>query len=307
MTPSRVSTYLLFIASLLSWSNAFIWRFRVLGASKHCHSVLQFVTRCPAPVTISGWLFLSTLHPMTLSEVHESRSECQNLYQLKSNLFLNGIPASLRREEDQAGQMGFLFFVMLWAGVRGWCNVGGEPQWTTSPSAPFSRSIALSVQWKPTKLLKRHNWSSPIPCPHLPTERHYAFLQLPQAKIHECATVNVTDALDIFGHHLHSPCGHTTQCCLCKKDWRYKVVCCHNQREKYRTLWLSQTHHHSWLPNAPASTKPNQAWTSAMIWWHRHHCKMQELATEQFCSTRLYLAQPPMSSSFESSTWIESP
>lgn len=65
---------------------------------------------------------------MTLSEVHESRSECQNLYQLKSNLFLNGIPASLQQEEDQAGQMGFLFFVMLWAGVHGWCNVGGEPQ-----------------------------------------------------------------------------------------------------------------------------------------------------------------------------------
>jgi hypothetical protein len=36
----------------------------------------------------------------------------------------------------------------------------------------------------------------------------------------------------------------------------------------------------------------NQACTSAMVWWHRHHCKMQELATEQFCSTRLYLAQP---------------
>jgi len=296
MTSSRVSTYLLFIASLLSGSNAFICRFRVLGATKHCHSVLQFVTRCPAPatVTISGWLFLSTLHPMTVSEVHESRSECQNLYQLKSNLFLNGIPASLQQEEDQAGQMGFLFFVMLWTGACGWCNVGGEPQWTTSPSAPFSRSIALCVQWNPTKLLKRHNWSSPISCPHLPTERHYAFLQLPQAKIHECATVNVTDALDIFGHHLHSPCGHRTQCCLCKKDWRYKVVCCHNQREKYRTLWLNQTHHHSWLPNAPASTKPDQAWTSAMIWWHRHRWKMQELATEQFCSTRLYLAQPPI-------------
>lgn len=56
MTPSRVSTYLLFIASLLSGSNAFIWRFRVLGATEHCHSVLQFVTRCPAPapVAISG-------------------------------------------------------------------------------------------------------------------------------------------------------------------------------------------------------------------------------------------------------------
>jgi hypothetical protein len=121
MTSSRVSTYLLFIASLLPGSNAFIWRFRVLGATKHCHSVLQFVTRCPAPapVTISGQLLLSTLHPITLSELHERRPECQNLYQLKSNLFLNGIPASLRREEDQAGQMGFLFFVMLWAGACG--------------------------------------------------------------------------------------------------------------------------------------------------------------------------------------------
>jgi hypothetical protein len=189
-------------------------------------------------------------------------------------------------------------FCSLWycgqvTGVCGWCNVGGEPQWTTSPSAPFSRSIALCVQWKPTSF-----WRDTIDLhqSHARTSQQRGIMLF--YNFHKQRSMSVqwwmAQMCWIFGHHLHSPCGHRTQCCLCKKDWRYKVVCCHNQREKYRTLWLSQTCHHSWLPNASASTKPNQAWTSAMIWWHRHHWKLQELATEQFCSTRLYLAQPPI-------------
>ncbi len=272
MTSSRVSTYLLFIASLLSGSNAFIWRFRVLGATKHCHSVLQFVTRCPAPapVTISGWLFLSTLHPITLSELHESRSECQNLYQLKSNRFLNGILASLQREEDQAGQMGFLFFVMLWQ-VR----VGGVMQ-----------EVNLSEP-------HHHLLDFPGPLHFMCNESQPSFWR-DTIDLHQSHACTSQQRDIILFYNFHKQRSMSVQRWMSQMHWIYlDVTFTHLVVIGLNAVWVRKTEDIK-LSSATIKERStvNQACTSAMVWWHRHHCKMQELATEQFCSTRLYLAQP---------------